>query len=292
MFCPSPKGMVLTAIIKTSVTDWPGGLTEEAVGQMCSLIQHVRLRSGLVWRGIAWAAVTSLLLTVAACGVQADTKGAEPRKEEVYNRARQKMVDFQIAARGIKDPAVLEAMRSVPRHLFIPEQFRFEAYNDHPVPIGWGQTISQPYVVGFMTEALKLRPGDRVLEVGTGHGYQAAVLSKLAKEVYTIEIVPALGNEAKQILVSLGLNNVTVRIGDGYSGWPEKAPFNAIIITAACDHVPKPLIDQLAPEGRLVAPVGEMWQDLVRITKTDKGLDQEYLLPVAFVPMTGEVQRH
>jgi len=198
------------------------------------------------------------------------------------------MVEEQIVRRGVRDAQVLAAMREVPRDLFMPEEMRPAAFQDGPLPIGSGQTISQPYIVAYMTEALRLNPADRVLEVGTGLGYQAAVLSKIVREVYTIEIVEPLAGRAREILKSLRYENVTVRTGDGYRGWPEKAPFDAIIVTAAPNHVPAALTDQLKLGGRLVMPLGEDWQELIRITRTEGGLKRETLLPVRFVPMTGE----
>jgi protein-L-isoaspartate(D-aspartate) O-methyltransferase len=201
------------------------------------------------------------------------------------------MVTAQIEARGITDPRVLAAMRKVPRHLFIPRSEREQAYNDGPVPIGEGQTISQPYIVALMTELIHPQPGDRVLEIGTGSGYQAAVLAELAAEVYTIEIVEPLGRRAASLLSDLGYANVHCRIGDGYRGWPEKAPFNAVVVTAAPGHIPEPLKQQLAPGGRLVIPVGTAYQELLLITRTDSGFRQEPVTPVRFVPMTGEAER-
>jgi protein-L-isoaspartate(D-aspartate) O-methyltransferase len=195
------------------------------------------------------------------------------------------MVAEQIAARGIRDAAVLEAMRSVPRHLFVPETERRHAYDDGPVSIGLGQTISQPYVVAFMTEAARLGRTSRVLEVGTGSGYQTAVLAACAGEVFTIEILPELAARAGLTLEALGIANVERRVGDGAAGWPEAAPFDAILVTAAPAEIPPPLIEQLAPGGRLVIPVGRGSQSLWRLTRTDAGLRRESLLPVRFVPL-------
>jgi len=187
---------------------------------------------------------------------------------------------------------VLEALRKVPRHLFVPQQFESQAYADEPLPIGHGQSISQPYVVAFMSKELELKPEDKVLEIGTGSGYQAAVLAELAKEVYSIEIVEPLAREARERLERLGYTNVRVRVGDGYRGWPEAAPFDAIIVTAAPDHVPPVLLDQLREGGRMVLPLGRGYeQDLVKVRRTGKGLQQEVLLPVRFVPMVGEAQK-
>ncbi len=206
------------------------------------------------------------------------------------SQARLRMVTEQIEARGVQDSAVLDAMRAVPRHLFVPEKYRPEAYQDHPLPIGENQTISQPFIVGSMSEALELSPGDKVLEIGTGSGYQAAVLAEIVAEVYTIEIVPILGERAESTLNALSYDNVHVKIGDGYRGWPEHAPFDAIIVTAAPDHVPQPLIDQLAVGGRMVLPIGDLNQSLIVMTKTPEGIVREERYGVRFVPMTGEAQ--
>jgi protein-L-isoaspartate(D-aspartate) O-methyltransferase len=203
----------------------------------------------------------------------------------------ERMVRDQIAAREVRDPRVLAAMRKIRRHLFVPPEWQSRAYADEPLPIGHGQTISQPYIVAYMTEALELKPGDRVLEIGTGSGYQAAVLAELVHEVYSIEIVELLAKEAEARLQRLGYTNVHVRSGDGYRGWPEAAPFDAIMVTAAPDHVPAPLVEQLALNGRLILPVGRFFQDLIRIRRTSAGLKKETLLPVRFVPMTGESER-
>jgi protein-L-isoaspartate(D-aspartate) O-methyltransferase len=203
---------------------------------------------------------------------------------------RERMVARQIAARGVTDPRVLEALRQVERHLFVPEPLRSEAHADRALPLSHGQTISQPYVVGLMTELAALRPTDRVLEVGTGSGYQAAVLSVLVREVYTIEIVEPLASQARERLRRLGHANVFVRAGDGYRGWPEKAPFDAILVTAAPPEIPAPLLEQLAPGGRLVAPVGREHQELVVVVKGASGLVRRTVIPVIFVPMTGEAQ--
>jgi protein-L-isoaspartate(D-aspartate) O-methyltransferase len=202
------------------------------------------------------------------------------------------MVDSQMAARDIDDPRVLDAMRRTPRHLFVPDHLQDSAYADRPLPIGHGQTISQPYIVALMTQLARPRPDSRALDIGTGSGYQAAVLSVLCKEVYGIEIVPALADEAKQRLADLEYTNVTVRCGDGYRGWQEYAPFDLIIVAAAPDHIPPALIEQLAPGGRLVLPVGDYYQNLVVVEKQQDGQTREWTVaPVAFVPMTGEARR-
>jgi len=204
------------------------------------------------------------------------------------------MVAGQIQARGIQDPCVLEALRAVPRHAFVPKTHRDHAYGDSPLPISHGQTISQPYIVASMTEALHLDRDARVLEVGTGSGYQAAVCAEIALEVYTIEIVPELAHSARQTLGELGYTNVHVRAGDGFFGWEEKAPFDAIIGTAAAGQIPKPLLEQLKPDGRMILPCEDAdgGQYLVLITTNGRGeLSQRQILPVRFVPMTGQVQR-
>lgn len=223
------------------------------------------------------------LLLLCSCG------SAQKQPSDEFAELRKKMVETQIVARDIKDKRVLDAMQSVPRHRFVPEEFQAQSYEDYPIPIGDDQTISQPYIVAFMSEGLRLKPDDKVLEIGTGSGYQSAILSRLAKEVFSVEILEQMGRRAQQTLAALGYTNVQVKIGDGYQGWPEKAPFNAIIVTAAPDHIPQALIDQLAPGGRLIVPVGTGWQSLVRVTRTASGkFERETLLPVRFVPMTGE----
>ena len=215
----------------------------------------------------------------------------EPTPIDDTADARERMVREQIEGRGIRDPRVLAAMAKVPRHELVPEEMRAHAYEDRPLPIGFDQTISQPFVVAYMTEQLRLRGDERVLEVGTGSGYQAAVLAELAREVYSIEIVAPLGERARADLARLGYRNVQVRVGDGYRGWPEQAPFDAIIVTAAPGHVPQPLIDQLAVGGRLVVPVGEVYQELLLLSRDADGIHEERLIDVRFVPMRGEAER-
>ncbi len=212
-------------------------------------------------------------------------------KKDNYQKLREEMVNRQIIARGVKDKRVIEAMLKVPRHKFVPLSEVPYAYADEPRPIGEGQTISQPYIVAFMTEQLRVKPGDRVLEIGTGSGYQAAVLAQIVDSVFTIEIIPELAERARNVLKELGYNNVVVKQGDGYHGWPEKSTFDAIIVTAAPPKIPPPLLDQLAVGGRMVLPVGEYVQELVVVTKTESGLDMENVLPVRFVPMTGEIRK-
>lgn len=210
-----------------------------------------------------------------------------------YQEERNEMVEEQLIARDISDQEVLDAMRSVPRHLLVPEPIRDRAYNDSPLPIGHRQTISQPYIVAFMTQTLNLEHGDKVLEIGTGSGYQAAVLSHITPNVYTIEIVEVLGKRAKQDLFEMGYTNINLKIGDGYFGWEEHAPYDAIIVTAAPENIPDPLIEQLKPGGTLVIPVGESGQiqTFTKVTKSESGeIKKERLMAVRFVPMTGEAQ--
>jgi protein-L-isoaspartate(D-aspartate) O-methyltransferase len=207
-------------------------------------------------------------------------------EDKLLAEARQQMVATQLRARGIRDERVLAAMERVPRHRFIREDDVVLAYGDHPIGVGFGQTISQPYIVAYMTEQLALPAAARVLEVGTGSGYQTAVLAEIAADVYSIEIVPELAEHAKQLLNELGYKNVHTRFGDGYAGWKDAAPFDSIIVTAAPDHLPQPLVDQLAVGGRLAVPVGRFDQDLIVWTKTPNGLREQSRLPVRFVPLT------
>ena len=217
--------------------------------------------------------------------------GPNPLPSDDRVAERDAMVRTQIEARGVRDPRVLDALRSVPRHRFVPDNVTEEAYTDRPLPIGEQQTISQPYIVGLMTELAQVGPGDRVLEIGTGSGYQAAVLAAIGCEVWSIEIVEPLARSAAARLESLGYLKVRVRAGDGYAGWPEVAPFKAILITAAPPRIPDPLIEQLAVGGRLIAPVGGSGaQQLTIVEKRPEGLDTEAVLDVRFVPMTGRAQ--
>jgi len=204
------------------------------------------------------------------------------------------MVEDQIESRGVKDPLVLEAMKTIPRHLFVTKDQQKRAYNDYPLPIGYGQTISQPYIVAYMTELLRLSGGEKILEIGTGSGYQAAVLAYISDKVYTIEIIEELGTRTSRLIEKLGYSDrIHITIGDGYYGWEEHAPYDGIIVTAAAGHVPPPLIEQLKPGGRIVIPVGGPYQvqTLVIVSKDDKGnVSTRNLLPVRFVPMTGRAQ--
>ncbi len=206
-------------------------------------------------------------------------------QEDHFTIRRLDMVDRQIRRRGIADERVLGAMEKVKRHLFVPEDLRHQAYEDYPLSIGYGQTISQPYIVAYMTEAARVKPNDKILEIGTGSGYQAAVLAELAKEVYTVEIIRPLADSARSLLEGLGYSNVKVKHGDGYNGWPEFAPYDAIIVTAAPPQAPEKLKKQLKVGGRMVVPVGEFFQELYLITRTYSGFREERLLPVRFVPM-------
>ena len=214
-----------------------------------------------------------------------------PGADNTEEARRREMVSTQIEARGIKNPRVLDAMRSVPRHLFVPANLRDEAHRDGPLPIGHEQTISQPYIVALMTELIRPEASTKVLEVGTGSGYQAAVLAECVDSVYTIEILPELGRQSAALLERLGYDNVHTRIGDGFDGWPEEAPFDAILVTAAPAEVPRPLKEQLAEGGRLVIPVGRGSQDLIVLTRTAKGFERSHVTGVRFVPMTGKAER-
>lgn len=205
--------------------------------------------------------------------------------EDEYKILRENMVEVQIRARGVDDERVLAAMRRVPRHLFVPAELQPFSYGDEPLPIGDGQTISQPYIVGYMTAALELKGNERVLEVGTGSGYQAAVLAEVSSTVFTIELLGRLSDKARVLLQGLGYTNIHFRIGDGTYGWEEEAPFNSILVTAAADAVPKRLQEQLAPEGRMIIPVGVGFQELVLIRRERKGFRKKRLLPVRFVPL-------
>lgn len=219
-------------------------------------------------------------LNVSSCGTDDD-----------YRSRRISMVEDQIVSRGVSDRAVLDAMRKVARHLFVPVDEIENAYYDHPLPIGNDQTISQPYIVALMSELARPKPESKILEIGTGSGYQAAVLAEIVQSVYTIEIIEPLSKRSEQLLKKLGYKNIHCKIGDGYFGWKEHAPFDAIIVTAAPSKTPEPLLNQLKIGGRLIIPVGDIWQELLVITRTEKGFDKQSIIPVRFVPMTGEAEK-
>jgi len=229
----------------------------------------------------------ALVLLLAGCWQEEQQMEIE---KDAFTAQRTRMVREQMVGRDIVDEKVLRVMGQVRRHLFVPERMGEYAYLDHPLPIGSEQTISQPYMVAYMTQALELENTDKVLEIGTGSGYQAAVLAKIVEQVFSIEIIPELAQRAAVLLQELGYENVQVRTGDGYLGWPEEAPFDAIIVTAAPDHVPSALVKQLAPGGRLVIPLGNKKQELVRLVRVGEEIREESLLPVRFVPMTGQAQ--
>jgi protein-L-isoaspartate(D-aspartate) O-methyltransferase len=237
-------------------------------------------------------AVPDIALAIAILGSASECAASPPPAgSDTLAAQREAMVTAQIEGRGVRDPAVLAAMRRVPRHRFVPPALRRLAYEDHPLPIGLDQTISQPYIVALMTELCRPRPGMKVLEVGTGSGYQAAVLAEIVDTVHTIEILPELGRSADATLRQLGYRNVEVHIGDGFEGWPAAAPYDAIVVTAAPSSIPPPLLDQLAVGGRLVIPVGSMDQELLVVTKTEQGVARESVIPVRFVPMTGKARQ-
>jgi protein-L-isoaspartate(D-aspartate) O-methyltransferase len=231
-----------------------------------------------------WQLLAIAVLAASGCGQKA-TQPAD------FAADRQRMIQQQLTTRGINDQRVLAAMVKVPREEFVPPDSRAVSYGDGPLPIGYGQTISQPYIVAFMTEQLRPKPSDRVLEVGTGSGYQAAILAELVSEVYSIEIVEPLAKNAEATLQRLGYKNVHLKIGDGYKGWPEAAPFDAVIVTCAPDRVPQPLVDQLKDDGRMVIPVGDRFaQQLYLLEKKNGQLKESATLPVRFVPMTSEAK--
>lgn len=244
--------------------------------------------------GISGAlALVWLALSAAGCArAQLEHDAPAPTDPACLEAARERMVDDLIAQGFLKTERIIEAMRTVPRHEYVPRELWGYAYADHPLPIGHDQTISAPSIVAVMTELIEPRPDSVVLEIGTGSGYQAAVLATLCKRVYTIEIVPDLGNRARETLKRLGVERVEVRIGDGYRGWPEHAPFDGIMVTCAPEKVPKPLVEQLREGGRMVIPVGTDWgQELRLLTKRNGKLESRGVFPVMFVPMTGEVQQ-
>jgi protein-L-isoaspartate(D-aspartate) O-methyltransferase len=233
---------------------------------------------------------TLRFLIVAALGIASCHRTHAPVAD--FAAQRQRMVMEQLMPRGIHQERVLAAMSKVPREEFVPQDSRAASYTDQPLPIGYGQTISQPFIVAFMTEQLRLAPGDRVLEIGTGSGYQAAILAELVAEVYSIEIIEPLAKTAEATLERLGCKNVHVKAGDGYKGWPEHAPFDAVIVTCAPDYVPQPLVDQLKKGGRMIIPVGGFGdQELYLLEKKNGQLEQRAVLPVRFVPMAGEAEK-
>lgn len=239
------------------------------------------MAAGWMLRLVSGAAV------VLACGapVRHATMNGDQREND-----RRRMVEEQLRQRDIANPRVLDAMSRVPRHLFVPQEHRADAYGDHPLPIGHGQTISQPYIVAFMTQALDVDPDHRVLEIGTGSGYQAAVLAELAKEVYTIEIVAPLAERARETLAAMSYRNVHIRTGNGYLGWPEHAPYDRIMVTAAPEEVPPALVEQLKVGGIIAIPVGDFFQELRILRKTESGMETLATMPVRFVPMTGKIK--
>lgn len=238
----------------------------------------------------AWPLRNLTVLATLSCMLPfASTASAS---DDNFTALRHAMVEEQIVARGITDPATLAALRTIPRHEFIPLALRSKAYEDHPLPIGHGQTISQPYIVAFMTAAVRPQPGERILEIGAGSGYQAAVLAHSGAEVFTLEIIEPLATMARDNLQRAGLTNVHVRHGDGYRGWPEHAPFDAIVVTCAPDNIPPDLIAQLREGGRMIIPVGnETHQELILLRKHDDRVEKQSVLPVRFVPMTGEAEK-
>jgi len=240
----------------------------------------------MIQKVLGYFCITLYIFLLSSCS-QETNKSKEIKD---FTAMRNEMVKRQIIARGVKDSLVIQAMKTVPRHFFVPEGDEDAAYKDEARSIGKGQTISQPYIVAFMTEELHVKPGDRVLEIGTGSGYQAAVLSQIVDTVYSIEIIEELAENAKQLLKKLQYDNVVIKQGDGYLGWPEKAPFDAIIVTAAPPTIPPPLLEQLKTGGRMILPVGKYVQELVVVTKNESGHTMDSVLPVRFVPMTGKVQ--
>jgi protein-L-isoaspartate(D-aspartate) O-methyltransferase len=231
-----------------------------------------------------WLLVGVLLLSWPGCASEPATELSPAQQLEEYAKQRRELV-AELRSEGINSQSVLDAMLKVPRHEFVPASYRHQAYQNRPLPIGHDQTISQPYIVAYMTEAAEIASGEKVLEIGTGSGYQAAVLAEVGKQVYSIEIIPELAEGARTVLRRLGYKNVEVRTGNGYLGWPEHAPFDAIVVTAAPDEIPKALVAQLAEKGKMVLPVGTNFQQMTIITKTESGVVERKTIPVAFVPM-------
>jgi protein-L-isoaspartate(D-aspartate) O-methyltransferase len=232
--------------------------------------------------------VALVTVCAAAFAVGCTVNSSDAEASHDFAQARQRMVRQQIRGRGVRDARVLAAMEKVPRHELVPADVRDHAYEDRPLSIGWGQTISQPYIVAAMTEAVGLEGAERVLEIGTGSGYQAAVLAELCSEVFSIELEAELAERARADLARLGYRNVTVRHGNGYLGWPEQAPFDAIVVTAAPPDIPPLLVEQLALGGRMVLPVGRAFQELLLVTRTEQGIERKFLMGVRFVPMREE----
>jgi protein-L-isoaspartate(D-aspartate) O-methyltransferase len=279
----------------TNAPTKPEGKVAIFVLEAVHFFQVFKMKRGSRWLFFSvFLLPLSLLMFGGGCGTNwhpASQKGSQNSLDSnaaEFHRLRERMIRDQLQARDIEDPQVLAAMRKVPRHEFVPANYAESAYDDCALPIKLGQTISQPYIVAFMTQALELRGTERVLEIGTGSGYQAAVLAEIVPEVYTIEILPELQEQAAVVLAKLGYRNIHLRTGDGYMGWPEKAPFDRIIVTAAPEKVPQPLIDQLREGGCMIIPLGKFEQDLVVIRKEKSGITRRSTIPVRFVPMTGK----
>jgi len=244
-----------------------------------------------------WLLLTLTPISLSACApgrlsaqATAPTTAQRQATDAEFAKQRRHLVE-EVRSQGIKSKAVLNALLKVPRHKFVPPAYQDLAYKDQPLPISHDQTISQPFIVAYMTEAAEIMPGEKVLEIGTGSGYQAAILSQLAREVYSIEIIPALAQSARALLGKSGYKNVHVKSGNGYAGWVEHAPFDAIVVTAAPDHIPQALVDQLAVNGKMVIPVGSSYQEMMVITKTRSGVVTKRTIPVMFVPMTGKPKK-
>jgi protein-L-isoaspartate(D-aspartate) O-methyltransferase len=227
-----------------------------------------------------------VLLPLSSCMLQSQQTSTRPSTQD-FTQQRRKLVD-ELKAEGVTSPPVLDALLKVPRHEFVPQSHQHLAYENRPLPIGHEQTISQPFIVGYMTQAAEIAAGEKVLEIGTGSGYQAAILAELAGAVYTIEIIPALAEGARKLLQQMGYKNVRVKTGNGYEGWAEHAPFDAIVVTAAPDHIPQALVEQLAVRGKMVIPVGTSFQQMVIVSKNESGVVERRTIPVRFVPMTGK----
>jgi len=267
-----------------------------AIPILICLVTRVLVAAVIGWSVIVMrprmATSPSAELAQSPAPLTGDKSSADATENPRYVAERRRMVDEQLRGRDITDAAVLAAMRRIPRHRFMPQDVQNLAYADMPAPIGHYQTISQPYIVALMTQVVRPRPESRVLDIGTGSGYQAAVLAELCKEVYSIEILKPLADSAQKRLAAMGYKNIMVRCGDGYKGWPEKAPFDIIIVAAAPDHVPEPLVEQLASGGRLVIPVGSYYQELLMIEKQkDRTIRRTSIVPVRFVPMLGEAEK-